>query len=240
MKFSVYEITADWAERAGLACIKTPQTTSTNDLAKTDAFKEVEALSFYVTDHQTQGRGRGAHTWTDSMSGGFLLSSWSFMLLAAPQPVLAPSLGLALFKAAQATWMGLPWSLKAPNDLYLGVHKVAGLLLENVQEGSKQRLIVGLGMNVFAHPSIDRSGSLSEQIPADEITPEIWRQFLDRLLLELTSTLLLADDHLQASQRRALVHALNLFPDTRDAYDKVAPDGGLLLKNGQSISWFQL
>ena len=131
MNFSIYETTAEWAVTAGLVCISIPEITSTNDLAKDQAFEETEALSLYVTDHQTKGRGRGVKTWTDDEEGTALLSSWSFLLLKAPQPVLAPTLGLALFKAAQSTWLGLPWSLKAPNDLYLGDKKIAGLTNED-------------------------------------------------------------------------------------------------------------
>lgn len=240
MSISIYEITKDWSERAGLACFAEPQVSSTNDLAKERALQETEALSLYVTDHQTKGRGRFDRTWTDVGQGDFLLSSWSFMLLHAPQPTLAPALGLALYKAAVATWLGFGWSLKAPNDLYLGDRKVAGLLIESVQEGSKFRLVVGLGMNVMAHPGIERSGSLAEQIPAEEITPEIWRQFLDRLLLELTSTLLLGGAELQQSQQRGLLFALNLFPDARNGFIRVFADGSLETAGQKKIPWSEI
>jgi BirA family biotin operon repressor/biotin-[acetyl-CoA-carboxylase] ligase len=241
MTFSIYDVTADWAERAGLSCLKQKEIGSTNDWAKEHAFQESQALSLYLADHQTKGRGRGTHTWTDQGHGHFLLSSWSFMMLQAAQPILAPALGLSLFKAAQATWMGFPWSLKAPNDLYLGEKKVAGLLIESVQEGTKHRLVVGLGVNVHAHPNVDRSGSLGETIPAEEINPEIWRQFLDRLLLEFTSTLLLTEKTvLHSSQQRGLLFALNHFPLLKTPYAKVFADGGLELKDGKKISWFDL
>ncbi len=240
MSFSIFDITSDWAERAGLAFSKHAETSSTNDLAKSRAFSEEDALSLYVTDHQLKGRGRNDRTWADLGQGNYLLSSWSFLLLKAPQPVIAPNLGLALYKAVTATWLGFPWSLKAPNDLYLGDKKVAGLLVESVQEGARQRLIVGLGMNVFAHPGVDRSGSLTDMIPPEEISPEIWRQFLDRLLLEMTSTLLLAEDYIHPSQQRGLLESLNRFPETKDAYLRVRSDGGLEMTDGRQISWFEL
>ena len=95
-------------------------------------------------------------------------------------------------------------------------------------------------MNVTSHPGIDQSGALADLIAPEELSPEIWRQFLDRLLLELTSTLLMAEDQLVLSQQRALLYALNQFPGTMGSYSRVARDGSLELKNGQKISWFQL
>lgn len=240
MSFSIFETTVDWAERAGLACVAEPAMASTNDLAKANAFKEDEPLALYVTDHQTAGRGRGSNSWTDKGEGRFLLSSWSFQLLQAPQPVLAPALGLALYKAASSTWLGFRWSLKAPNDLYLDDRKVAGLLIESVQEGANQRLIVGLGLNVMSKPDLPQAGSILQRVPAEEISPEIWRQFLDRLLLELTSALLLTEMNLQPSQRRGLLHALNRFPLLKTSYSEVLADGGLQLEDGKTVSWFDL
>jgi len=240
MSFSVFETTSQWSTQAGLPVVSEKIMTSTHELAKVNAFEEKEALSLYVADHQTKGRGRGANTWTEGGDGHYLLSSWSFLSRSAPQPVLAPALGLAVFKAAIATWLGQPFALKAPNDLYLGTQKVAGLLIENVQEGTHHRLIVSLGMNVTKHPGVDRSGALSDQIPASEISPEIWRQFLDRLLLEFTATLLMTGNTLQDVQRRGLLFALNLFPDRQGQYRVVSPDGSLQTQAGENIAWSSL
>ena len=240
MSFSVFQASHDWAKGGGLDVWAEKETTSTNVIAKENAFLEKEALVLYVTDHQATGRGRGHHTWSADSRGHYLLSSWSFLLRDPAQPVLAPALGLSLFKAAQSTWLGLPWSLKAPNDLFLADKKVAGLLIESVQEGTRQRLIVGLGVNVSHHPGIDRSGALTDLIPESEVTLAIWWQFLDRLLLEFTSTLLLTGQNLIENQRRGLAYALNQFPDKKDSYKSVLPDGSLELKDGKKILWSSL
>lgn len=240
MSFSIFEITADWARQAGLPVTGEKTVTSTHEIAKARALQETEALTLDIADHQTQGRGRGTNTWSEEGHGHYLLSTWSFMAHSAPQPVLAPALGLAVFKAAHATWLGHPFALKAPNDLYLGSKKVAGLLIENIQEGNRHRLIVSLGVNVTSHPGVDRSGSLNERIPAGELSPEIWRQFLDRLLLEFTATLLMAQSSLQDVQRRGLLYALNLFPDRADAYREVRADGSLQTTAGETIAWSSL
>lgn len=240
MMFSIYETTKDWATRSGFSTLAEPSMPSTSDLAKERAIAEPEPLAIILTDHQTKGRGRGTNTWTTPNAGHALLSTWSFMLKEPAQGVMAPAIGLALFKAVNSTWFGLPWSLKAPNDLYLGDRKVGGLLLEGVQEGHRQRLLVGLGLNIFGHPGADQSGALIDFVNEHEVDPEIWRQFLDRLLLELTATLMVTRTQLHLGQRRGLVAALNRFPKTVEAYESVDADGSLKLKNGQTVAWHSL
>lgn len=238
--FSIYQATKNWSELGSLSSVCIPQTTSTNLDAKNAAGKENQALVLYVTDEQTAGRGRGDHTWQSPAPGTSLLSTWSLQTRKAPQPILAPAIGLALFKSAQTTWLGHPWSLKAPNDLYLGDKKVAGLLLENIQEGPLHRLLVGLGLNVFSNPQVASSGALSEQISPEELTAEVWMQFLDRWLLELTSTMMVSTNELSAGQCLGLKTALNLYPKVKTPVAHVQKDGGLELENGKLISWFEL
>ncbi|MFN7728122.1 MAG: biotin--[acetyl-CoA-carboxylase] ligase [Bdellovibrio sp.] len=238
--FSIYETTKDWASRSGFSVIAEPTMPSTNDLAKERAIAEPEPLAVILTDHQSQGRGRGTKTWSTKDSGQSLLSTWSFMLKEPAQPIFSPAIGLALFRAANTTWLGLPWSLKAPNDLYLGDKKVAGILLEGVQEGHRQRLLIGLGMNVFGHPDVANSGALIDFVTEQEIDPEIWRQFLDRVLLEVTATLMVTRTVLQPGQRRGLHAALNQFPATFNAYKDVQVDGSLVKQDGTVISWSSL
>src|SRR5262249_28071101 len=128
------------------------ETPSTNDQSKEEASSIGPEPKLYLAAHQTHGRGRGKNTWSDTGAGESLLSSWSFQLAGPAQAITGPPLGDALYRSACAIWPSLEWSLKAPNDLYLGPSKVAGLLVEAVSQGDSHRLIVGLGMNVLNHP----------------------------------------------------------------------------------------
>lgn len=241
MSYSIFSASSDWAEGSHLELTALDETSSTNLLAKEHATQEVSAIKLYLTDKQTHGRGRGIHRWESPSSGSALLSSWSFQMLETPQPVLTAALGLGLFKAAKATWLGNSWGLKAPNDLYLDDKKVAGLLIESVSQGDHHRLICGLGMNVFSRPDVAQAGCLSESISDSELGSEIWFCFLDRLLLEWTTALLLSPSgKLHPSTCLGLCTALNSFSKTHNLYKKVHPNGDLQTQQGSLIKWSEL
>lgn len=238
------KFTADWAKARGVETIYKQQMGSTNDLAKEDAFKEAnfdQNIILYVTENQTTGRGRNKNTWDNSEPGTCLLSSWSFFLEDVPVPVTSPRAGLALFKAAAATWPFLPWGLKAPNDLYLGELKIAGLLLENISQGADVRLIIGLGMNITAHAEkIVTATSLVENLPKGvPLQGEDYIAFLDRLLFEFSLVIEKQQESLTQTEGASLVHALNLRLGATETYTSVAADG-TITSNLRTIPWSSL
>lgn len=238
------KFTADWAKARGIETVYKPQMGSTNDLAKEEAFKESnfdQNIVLYVTEHQSTGRGRNKNIWENAAPGTCLLSSWSFFMEDAPVPVSSPRTGLALFKAASATWPFLPWSLKAPNDLYLGENKVAGLLLESITQGDDVRFIIGLGMNITAHTEkIETATSLVENLPNGlPMLGEDYIGFLDRLLFEFSLVIEKQSDALNETEGASLVHALNLRMGETETYTSVAADG-TLKSNLRTIPWSSL
>ncbi|MBX3017313.1 MAG: biotin synthetase [Bdellovibrionaceae bacterium] len=241
MSFSVFVATQNWAHTSQIAAHSQPSVTSTNDWAKESAFRAGQAdFEVFIADHQSAGRGRGANIWQDAAPGDLLLSSWSFQLSAPPQPVLAPALGLSLFRAMVTTWPDLPFSLKAPNDLYLGDKKLAGILLENVQQGDKTRLIFGLGLNVFNKPDLPTATCLAEGLSLDRVNELGWNLFLDRLWLELVSALRETKATLSPNQCASLRYALNRNPNLTAPYDAVTPEGSLIVAGGEKIDWSTL
>src|SRR5580698_4834267 len=121
---SVFDTTELWAKQRNLMTQTFEEIGSTNDEAKNEASDLDEEAKLYLTAHQTHGRGRGKNTWLDTGAGENLLSSWSFHLDQPPQSITGPRIGEALFRAVHSAWPTLPWSLKAPNDLYLKEHKM--------------------------------------------------------------------------------------------------------------------
>lgn len=237
MSFAVGQTTKQWADRAGLSCFYQAEIGSTNDLAKLEASTEKDSIRLYVTDSQSAGRGRGANIWTSPEAGDSLLMSFSFLTSKTPQPVLSPALGLALARAMSASFPGLPWSLKAPNDLFLGPRKVAGLLIESLSLGNKTRLIVGLGLNVFSHPEIETATDLGEKV--SEITENDWAQTLDRILLEFTMALSSTGSVLSDLQCQSLQYFLNQNPNRKEDFTEILEDGGLKTSTGL-IAWSEL
>lgn len=240
MKFIIGKVTQNWAQKSQIPTWYASTATSTNQVAKTEVVAE-EPVTLYLTDHQTEGRGRGNNTWTDPEAGGqALLSSWVFQMRRAPQPVLSPAIGLAIWKAFSASFPWLRWSLKAPNDLYLGDRKIAGLLIENVQHASAHRLIVGLGANIWKAPdAVSTSTSLRDFLEEDLLTESSWFNLLDRLLLEISLAVSETSFELSLAQQKSLLHVLNLFPNLEQAYDKVYKDGSLW-RGAQKINWSEL
>jgi len=233
------EITASWAQSLNLACNYQESVASTNDLAKNSPWPQPSFL--VVADMQVAGRGRGQNQWLTPAPGASLLSSWCFTLEHTPQPVLSPLVGLALYRSVLATWPSLPFSLKAPNDLYLGEKKLAGILIENIQQGSQTKVIIGIGLNVFASPEdLETSTSLLEELSeGHELLGQDWISFLDRLYYELSDALSLSDLPLGSNACVALRYALNLRPSQKPIA-QIQADGSILYSDSTQQHWSEL
>lgn len=237
-------VTAAWAKGNQIEHDFSASLESTNTKAKAEAFSEKSfehGLILYLTDHQTAGRGRGKNIWIDSKPGSALLSSWSFQLDSAPSPTVSCLMGLALYKAAAATWSFLNWSLKAPNDLYIDDKKVAGLLLETVSQGSDVRMIVGLGMNILANPDgLPTATSLVKKLPTGApLLGEDYLSFLDRLLFEMSVAVSMNQEPLNSTVRANLLFALNQFTLLEEKYLDIDAKGNLKTES-RKISWSEL
>jgi len=250
--FKIGNATASWARQSKLALHFHEEITSTNNSAKNLELDD-SGIQLVVTNHQTAGRGRGDHTWLDQ-SGGSLLSSWVFdlssaplfpapsslaPLFPAPLPTITCRVGLAVIHALSSTWPWLAFSLKAPNDVYLGTKKIGGILVENIQQGQHHRLIIGIGLNVFSSPEIEIATSLSLEMKNNPVTEIIWQNFLDRLLLELTFAISQSSQPLSLNDRSHLLFYLNLNPNLKEKYISLDEKGSLQTQT-KTISWMEL
>lgn len=234
----------EWAIAQKLKSFHFPEIDSTNARAKAEAFNPStleEHLVLYFAEAQKAGRGRGQNTWSNSSPGSQLLSTWSFMLQDHVQPVLSPLVGLAVYKAAVATWPFLDFSLKAPNDVYIGEKKVAGLLIETISQGDDIRLLIGLGMNVLSAPAeVKTSGSLVQSLPKmAPLLAQDWITFLERFLFEVSIAIQLASEPLDTTAQLSLLGALNRFPLLEEKYMSIDEDANLETES-KSISWSNL
>lgn len=233
---SVYEASKTWAEQKGLELYAENEVASTNDWARSEATLVQAAVKVYFTNHQTKGRGRGTHTWTDTSSGECFLSSWSLELPSAAQPISGPCMGLALFRAVSKIWPGREWSIKAPNDLYLDGKKLGGILIETVSSGSLHRMIVGIGLNVLNHPrAIENSTHLDSEV--DEAD---WYNFLNELLAQLQGAAVACQQHhLSEAQQQELLNALNANSSKTILATQITPYGDIVHTKGR-IRWTEL
>lgn len=238
------QVSHHWADAQKIKAIYFASTDSTNQQAKDKAFDEEsfsEHLIIYFADQQTAGRGRGKNTWLTPHSGSQLLSTWSFMLDQPTLPIVTPLVGLALYKAASATWPYLDWNLKAPNDLFIGEKKVAGLLLETISQGDDHRLLIGLGFNVIKSPyELDTATSLARSLPDDTpLLAQDWISFLERLVFEFSFSIQQSFEPLNPSTRQALLFTLNKNPLLKDKYVSI-DDSANLKTSAKNISWQEL
>ncbi len=160
---------------------------STNELARellSDALGELPLL--IVAEHQTAGRGQGAHRWWSgpgSLTFSLVIAGEG---LARPQMVAIGS-ALAVATAIQKCSGQLDPRLKWPNDVLIDGKKVAGILIESFRTGQQRILVIGIGVNTNcrlhdAPPIIrDQAVSLREAVG----TPIDQTRFLVDLLKQL-------------------------------------------------------
>jgi BirA family biotin operon repressor/biotin-[acetyl-CoA-carboxylase] ligase len=120
-------------------------TASTNaDVAAAARQGDAEGL-VVVAEEQTGGRGRLDRRWQSPARAGVLLSVLMRPAVpAAALPLLPLLTGLAVVEAVRGVG-GLPASVKWPNDVLVAERKLAGVLVERVEDGA---VVVGLGINV--------------------------------------------------------------------------------------------
>ena len=111
-----------------------------------------------VTEEQTEGRGRLGRRWEAAPGTSILVS---VLLVPAVEPPRLPELSLVAGGAvaqAIAEITGIEPAIKFPNDLLIGMRKVAGILAES----SEGRVVLGIGVNV---------NQTAQELPADTLTP---------------------------------------------------------------------
>lgn len=232
---SINQITHHYFLQKGLASFFVPQTNSTNTWAK-ENFNS--PFSIYLTDEQTQGRGRGKNSWSQALPGSTLLSTWCWELSSLPQPLFPLRVGLALYESCVLAWHELPWALKAPNDIYLKDGKWAGLLIEVVSTENKFHVYVGLGANILAKPEMAKQKTASlVDLSSWEETP--WFVFCDSFFKNMNEIQKdPARQQLLPSELQRLIAALQRRPENE--VNSALPDGSLVLNSGVRIHWSEL
>src|ERR1700722_19513298 len=134
-----------------------PTTESTNTLLLDAAANGAPEGTVYLADAQTQGRGRGGHTWHSSPGDGLYLS-----VLAMPRLPLREALWISLatglaVQSAIKTVTGLDVDIRWPNDLLPPQpagpgKKIGGILVEAAVHPGEDALlryaVIGIGINI--------------------------------------------------------------------------------------------
>lgn len=123
---------------------------STNDEARRMAAEGAPHGTVVHADEQTNGRGRLAHTWFSPPGNLYV----SILLRTGQPPARTTELSfLAALAVADTVEALLPRQtramLKWPNDVLVNGAKIAGILLEQLEDAT----IMGIGLNVLEAPS---------------------------------------------------------------------------------------
>ena len=125
-----------------------PQCTSTNDRAREGGIQGAAEGTVYITDLQTDGRGRMGRTWL-SDAGKAILMTVLLRPDVPPSFIMPISLfaGLSVCRALEDV-CGLTCGLKWPNDVIVEDAKIGGILIETSTSGeSVQYIALGIGIN---------------------------------------------------------------------------------------------
>ncbi len=133
----------------GNRLVYVPTVSSTNTLAMQLARAGSEEGLLVLTDSQSAGKGRQGRRWVD-VYGCNVLSSLVLRPLF-PLYLLVMIVSLAVVEAIQELCgeHGTAATIKWPNDILIGNHKVAGILVETTHDRSGNLVaVVGIGVNV--------------------------------------------------------------------------------------------
>ncbi len=217
----------------------TAETGSTNDLARRAGEAGDTEKTLFVTDHQTEGRGRRGRDWLE-VPGSGLLFSLLFQRHQSQPFLLTMVCSVAACEAIEKL-APLRAEIKWPNDLMVNGRKLGGVLTEVNWSPGHPFAVVGMGINV----NLDRSTVPGVPDNATSLLRETGRQLSrQRLLYEILLHLdaLLALDLRQLEpvarerwasrlwRRSQKVVVAEGNQQLEGTFEDVAEDGALLLR----------
>ena len=109
-----------------------------------------------AAERQTAGRGRLGRRWQMRLGAGLTFSLlWRFERGLSGLAGLSLAVGVAMVRALRE--FGAPVSLKWPNDVLLGGHKLAGILIELSGDAlGPATVVIGMGLNVANPGEVDQ------------------------------------------------------------------------------------
>jgi len=112
-------------------------------------------LSVVACELQTKGRGRSNKQWFSNLGGSLTFSlHWNFKPGFIHLSGLSLTIALALIRVIN-NLTGYKFCIKWPNDILFNHQKIAGILVECKTNADKSiSAIIGIGININAHPSM--------------------------------------------------------------------------------------
>ena len=213
---------------------------STNTYVK-EHYADLSDGTLVYADIQTAGRGRLDRVWL-SKKGNFF---GTLLMKNLANPFLGTMvLSLGALDAIRNLAPELPVWLKWPNDLYLEDAKLAGILSETVQQADGSRVIAaGIGVNLLlSDDDLNAIGKPAAAIGNDKINPEKFALELAKCAkLYYIMGIACSEKLFELWRKRNDLVGMKLVLELGG--DKsvcgtavgIAPDGGLILKDGNGL-----
>ena len=152
---------------------------STQEIARELALLGTGEGGVIIAEVQEHGRGRHGRAWL-SPRGGLYAS-----IVMRPDPLLPLCVGVAIVRALRE--VDIPAMLKWPNDVLVRERKIAGILIEAVEQWA----IVGIGVNIEQAPLATATcvrGETSEPVTCDTLVGSILKKLEGVLSGEILET----------------------------------------------------
>lgn len=135
---------------ASFSVITLPSIDSTNAEAVRRMSKHPRLPMVIHAYEQTEGRGRQKNKWVSAPGENltFSIVCYPSFLEASQQFFLSKAVTLSIFDLIK-TCLPVNVSVKWPNDIFAGHHKIAGVLIENsISQNYLKSSVIGIGINV--------------------------------------------------------------------------------------------
>lgn len=200
---------------------------STNDIAHALAGEGSPSGTLVVADEQTAGRGRSGRRWVSAPGAGL----WLTLVERPSDPAAVAVLSLRVGLRAAAVldrWAGEPVRLKWPNDIYIGVRKLAGILVEaRWRDARLDWVAIGVGINLVAPPGVAAAG-----LGPGTSRVELLAELLPALRAAAAARGTLTDRELADFAARDLARGRRCIAPAEGIVEGIGADGALVVREG--------
>lgn len=157
------------------------EVTSTMDECE-ELIKSGVRRGIVVAESQTSGRGRNAKKWVSAANGNIYLSFFDEIGSENPIDLIPQRCAVAAYSAVSQFVKNAVVQIKWPNDIFVGMKKVSGIIAKTMLFEGKRFYICGIGVNVFMPEDREKNfvwepAAVSEycEVPSEEVLRALTR-----------------------------------------------------------------
>lgn len=124
------------------------EVTSTMDVCE-NLIKSGVCRGIVIASSQTSGRGRNAKKWVSAANGNIYLSFFDVIDEDSQINLIPQRCAVAAYSAVSQFVKNAEVKIKWPNDIFIGMKKVSGIIAKTMLFEGKRFYICGIGVNVF-------------------------------------------------------------------------------------------